>query len=107
ANLAEKAHQWADHADDWQAGTDPGDAARDFAGVDFVGIDFSTSIQLVASHVIRGWDRYRCQVDALRPDHGVWPFGVNAIPFPLTHRPVPPRLLPRFCGEHFQRRGNG
>src|SRR5437016_1528775 len=35
AKLAERAHQWADQADDWQAGTDLGEAANDFAGVDF------------------------------------------------------------------------
>src|SRR5262245_28713186 len=103
ANLAEKAHQWAD----WVAGFGPGGAAHGFAGVDLVGIDFSTSIQRVARHVIRGWERYRRQVDALRGDHGVWAFGVNALPFPLTRGPVPPRLLPRFREEHFQRRGCG
>jgi hypothetical protein len=107
ANLAEKAHRWADRADDCAAWMVPGGAAHEFAGVDFVGIDFSTSIQRVAPHVIRGWDRYRRQVDALRPDHGVWAFGVNAIPFPLTRGPVPPRLLPGFGAEHFQRRGYG
>src|SRR5438876_417948 len=79
ANLAEKAHQWAD----WAAGTDPGEPSQTFTGVDIVGIDFSTSIQKVACHVIRGWERYRRQVEAVRPDHGIWAFGVNAIPFPL------------------------
>jgi hypothetical protein len=34
-------------------------------------------------------------------------FGVNAIPFPLTRRPVPPRRLPSFRAEHFQQRGDG
>jgi hypothetical protein len=75
--------------------------------VDLVGIDFSTSIQRVASHAIRGWDRYRCQVLALRPDHGVWAFGVNAVPFPLTRWPVPPGRLPSFSEAQFQRRGHG
>jgi hypothetical protein len=79
-------------------------AAHGFAGVDIVGIDFSTSIQRLALHVIRNWDRYRHQTDALRGDHGVWAFGVNALPFPLTHRPVSPWLLPSFSVEHFQRR---
>jgi hypothetical protein len=97
--LAEKAHRCAVWADDW--------AAHDLVGVDIVGIDFSTSIQRVASHVIRGWDRFRSQVQVLRPDHGVWPFGVNSIPFPLTRRPVPPDLLPSFRAEHFRRRGDG
>jgi hypothetical protein len=107
ANLAEKAHQWADRADGWAAGVDPDWAEHEFAGVDFVGIDFSTSILRIAGHVIGGWDRYRYQVDALRPDHGVWAFGVNAVPFPLTRGPVRPRLLPTFGAEHFQRRGTG
>jgi hypothetical protein len=104
ARLAERAHQWAD---DWAAGTDPGRSARDFAGVDFVGIDFSTSIQRVSGHVIHGWDRYRYQVNALRPDHGVWAFGVNAAPFPLTRGPVAPGRLPGFSEAQFQRRGHG
>src|SRR5262249_29163732 len=103
ANLAEKAHQWAD----WAEGLDPGESAHEFAGVDIVGIDFSTSIQKVASHVIRGWERYRRQADALQGGHGVWTFGVNAIPFPLTRGPVPPGQLPSFCEEHFRRRGYG
>jgi hypothetical protein len=103
ARLSEKAHQWAD----WAAGTDPGEPSQIFTGVDLVGIDFSTSIRQVASHVIRGWERYRRQVEALRPGHGVWAFGVNAIPFPLTRGPVPPEQLPSFCEEHFRRRGHG
>jgi hypothetical protein len=97
----------ADQADDWETGIDPDWAAQPVRGVDFVGIDFSTSIQPIADHVIRGWDRYRAQMDALRPDHGVWAFGVNAVPFPLTRRPVAPARLPLFCREHFQRRGAG
>src|SRR5262249_4827336 len=36
-----------------------------------------------------------------------WVFGVNALPFPLTRGPVPPRLLPSFCREHFRHRGHG
>jgi hypothetical protein len=107
ANLAEKVHQWADQADHWRAATDPSEVAHQFAGVDFVGIDFSTSIQRVASHVIRGWDRYCTQVEILRPDHGVWAFGVNAVPFLFNRGPVSPRNLPRFRMEHFQRRGSG
>jgi hypothetical protein len=102
ANLAERAHHWAD---EW-TGVDPAEPG-DFAGVDFVGIDFSTSIQRVASHVIRGWDRYRAQVQAMRPDHGVWVLGVNAVPFPLTRGPVLPRDLPCFREAQFQRRGHG
>src|ERR1700694_5756720 len=90
ANLADKAHQWAD---DW-AGDDPDRAAPESAGVDFVGIDFSTSIRKVAYPVIRGWDRSRHQRAAFHPDHGVWAFGVNSIPFPLTHQPVPLHRLP-------------
>jgi hypothetical protein len=101
ANLAEKAHDWA------TAALEPEGSARAFAGVDFVGIDFSTSIQRVASHVIRGWDRYRRQAEAVRGDWGVWAFGVNAIPFPLTRRPVPPRQLPSLYEGHFRRRGEG
>ena len=97
----------ADRADDWATGIDPAWATHPFAGVDFVGIDFSTSIQRVADHVIRGWDRYRAQMDALRPDHGVWAFGVNYLPFAFTPRPVPPGQLPRFCPDHFQRQGQG
>jgi hypothetical protein len=97
ANLAEKAHRSAD----WIG------AADEFAGVDIVGIDFSTSIQRIAGPVIRGWDRFRSQMNVLHSDHGVWTFGVNSIPFPLTPRPVPPGLLPSFRGEHFQRRGDG
>ncbi len=97
----------ADEADEWETGIDPDWAAQPFAGVDFVGIDFSTSIKKVASHVIRGWDRCRTQFGALRPDHGVWAFGVNSLPFLLTRRPVPPEQLPSFCEEHFQRRGHG
>src|SRR3954467_11972587 len=81
AHLAEKAHELADWADDRAGG--------ELAGVDIVGIDFSTSIQRIAGHIIHGWDRYRSQVNALHPDHGVWAFGVNAIPFPLTRQPVP------------------
>jgi hypothetical protein len=104
ARLAEKAHLWADDLAD--AG-EPGRSAREFAGLDFVGIDFSTSIQRVAGHVIHGWDRYRHQVNALRPDHGVWVFGVNAVPFPLTRQPVPPARLPAFSEAQFQRRGHG
>jgi hypothetical protein len=103
ANLAEKAHQWAD----WAEGLGPADSAREFAGVDLVGVDFSTSIQKVASHVIRGWERFRRQADAFGGGRGVWAFGVNAVPFPLTGGPVPPRRLPSFCAEHFERRGYG
>ena len=99
--------KFADQADDWATEVDPGWAANEFAGVDFVGIDFSTSIVKVADHVIRGWDRYRAQMDALRPNHGVWAFGVNCLPFPLTRRPVPPGKLPSFRLEHFQRQGHG
>jgi hypothetical protein len=99
AHLAEKAHQLADRADNG--------VEREFAGVDFVGIDFSTSICRVSRHVIHGWDRYRHQVEVLRPDHGVWAFGVNAAPFPLTRGPVAPRRLPSFRNEHFRRRGHG
>lgn len=90
ANLADKAHHWAA---DW-ARDNPDSAATEFAGVDFVGIDFSTSIQQVAYPVIRGWDRYCQQRAAFHPDHSVWAFGVNSIPFPLTHQPVPPLRLP-------------
>jgi hypothetical protein len=46
-------------------------------------------------------------VQVLRRDHGVWAFGVNSIPFPLTRRPVPPGLLPGFDEGHFRRRGDG
>jgi hypothetical protein len=106
-NLAEKAHQLADRADNLQAQFDPDESAHEFAGVDIVGIDFSTSIVRLARHVIRGWDRYRNQVETLRPDHGIWAFGVNAVPFYLTRKPVPPRLLPRFSQEHFRQRGDG
>jgi hypothetical protein len=106
ANLAEKAHQWADRADDRMAATNPGRAARQFTGVEFVGINFSTSIQRVASHLIQGWDRHRSQVDFLRPDRGVWAFCVNAVPFFLTPGPVPPGQLPIFRMEHFQWRGS-
>jgi len=97
SSLAERAHQWADQ----------GGAAQEFAGMDFVGIDFSTSIRLVAHHVIQGWERYRQQVKVLRSDHAVWAFGVNAYPFPLTDRPVAPGQLPSFRAEHFQPRGCG
>ena len=108
ANLSEKAHQWADWIDGREAGMEPGPwASSEFAGVDFVGIDFSTSIQRVADRVIEGWDRYRYQADTLRRDHGIWAYGVNAISFPLTRRPVLPRLLPSFRAEQFQRRGHG
>src|SRR5437868_5355872 len=99
AHLAEKAHQLADWSDEL--------AADEFAGVDIVGIDFSTSIQRIAGHIIHGWDRYRASVNALHHDHAVWAFGVNAIPFPLTRRPVPPGRLPGFRPEQFQRRGHG
>jgi hypothetical protein len=99
ATLAEKAHQLAD-------GTDEPDL-RPFAGVDLVGIDFSTSVQPIARHVIRGWDRYREQMNAMRHDHGVWAFGVNSIPFPLTRQPVAPAFLPRFREVQFRRRGDG
>jgi hypothetical protein len=34
-------------------------------------------------------------------------FGVSAVPFPLTRRPVPPRQLPNFHSGHFQPRGFG
>jgi hypothetical protein len=84
-----------------------GETAAAFAGVDLVGIDFSTSIQPLASHVIRGWDRYRCQMETLRPDHGIWLYGINAIPFRLTAGPVPPGRLPQLRMEHFQRWGHG
>jgi hypothetical protein len=99
ANLAEKAHQWADGTDDW--------ALHQLAGVDIVGIDFSTSIQQIARHVIGGWDRYRAQMNVLRPDHGVWAFTVNSLPTPLTRRPVSPALLPPFCEGQFRWRGDG
>src|SRR5262249_43736459 len=102
-HLAEKAHRLADRADDVKAEFDPEGAAHQFTGVGIVGIDFSTSIQQVAPHVIRSWDRYRTQQEALQPDHGIWAFGVNAVPFYLTPRPVPPRLLPSFREEHFPR----
>jgi hypothetical protein len=104
AKLSERANQWADN---WPAAGQRGIGTHSFAGVDFVGIDFSTSIQQVAGHVIHGWDRYRRQVEILRPDHGVWVFGVNAVPFPLTSGPTLPRQLPRFCLEQFQHRGHG
>jgi hypothetical protein len=94
-------------ADGPDTGIDPDWAAHRFAGVDFVGIDFSTSIRSVAEHVIRGWDRYRAQMNALRPDHGVWAFGVNCVPSLLTRRPVPPGQLPSFRHEHFRRQGDG
>ena len=97
----------ADRADEQANGIDPDWAAHGFAGMDFVGIDFSTSIESLASHVILGWDRYRSQMDVLRPDHGVWAFGVNCLPFPVTRAPVLPSQLPSFCEEHFQRKGNG
>jgi len=100
ANLAERDEQR-------ESGIDPDWTAHDFAGVDFVGIDFSTSIQSLAKHVILGWDRYRAQLDALRPDHGVWAFGVNCLPFPTTRGPVAPSQLPSFCEEHFRRKGDG
>jgi hypothetical protein len=108
ADLAERAHGWADRADGWAAALDSAGAeAPAFAGLDLVGIDFSTSIQAVASHVIHGWDRYRRQAEALRADRGVWAFGVNAVVFPLTRGPVPPRWLPALRAEHFRRRGDG
>jgi hypothetical protein len=93
--------------DSWLAAMAARATEYEFAGVDFVGIDFSTSIQEVAGHVITGWDRYRRQVRALRPDRGVWAFGVNCLPFPLTRRPVPPDRLPDLRAEHFRRRGDG
>jgi hypothetical protein len=99
AGLAEKAHQWADWTDDW--------TQHQFSGVDVVGIDFSTSIRRIARHVIQGWDRYRAQVSAMRPDHAVWAFGVNSIAFPLTGQPVSPGRLPRLREAQFQRRGEG
>jgi hypothetical protein len=43
----------------------------------------------------------------LRPNHGIRAFGVNALPFPLTPRPVSARRLPRFAWEHFRPRGYG
>jgi hypothetical protein len=88
-------------------GIDPERATLGFAAIDFVGIDFSTSIQRVASHVIRGWNRFCEEIESLRHDHGVWAFGVNAIPFPFTHKPVQPWFLPRFDENHFQPRGVG
>lgn len=89
-------------------GKSPGGwSPRDFRGIDIVGIDFSTSIQQVAGHVIRGWDRYRQQVDCHRHGQGIWVFGVNALPFPLTQQPVPTWQLPRLQHPHFQRRGHG
>ena len=97
----------ADQVDDLQPETDPDWSAKSFAGIDFVGIDFSTSIAPIADHVIRGWDRYRAQMDALRPDHGIWAFGVNSLPFPLTRRPISPAKLPSLRVEHFERRGHG
>jgi len=97
----------ADQANDWVTGVDPEWASHEFAGLDIVGIDFSTSIMQVAAHVIRDWDRYRTQVEALRADHGVWAFGVNCVPFPMTRRPVSPSKLPRFRDVHFQRHGHG
>jgi hypothetical protein len=107
AGLAEKAHQWADWAGDWEAEGDPRETSQHFAGVDIVGLDFSTSIRQVASHVIHGWDNHRYQLSRFRSDHGVWAFGVNAMPFPLTRGPASPGLLPGFHLEHFQRRGHG
>src|SRR5262245_56021098 len=104
---AERLASFADQADDWATEIDAEWAKQDFAGVDFVGIDFSTSIVQIAGHVISGWDRFRRQMDALRPDHSVWAFGVNCLPFPFTKRPVPPGKLPSFCDEHFQRHGQG
>jgi hypothetical protein len=99
AGLAELAYQWSDSADDW--------TPQEFAGLDVIGIDFSTSIQAVARHVIAGWDRYREQVETLKPDHGIQVFGVNSLPFLLTPRPVLPRSLPRFRLHQFQQRGVG
>jgi len=106
ANLSDKAHQWAY---DWAGapGTGPDGSAAEFAGVDFVGIDFSTSIRKLAEPVIRGWDRYRQQRAAFHPDHGVWAFGVNSIPFALTPRPAPLHRLPSLRSEHFEARGHG
>lgn len=46
-------------------------------------------------------------MDALRPDHGIWAFGVNSLPFPLTRRPISPAKLPSLRVEHFERRGHG
>lgn len=107
AHLADKVHSWADWVDDRAAAIDPDGPAREFAGLDFVGIDFSTSIRRAAAHVIRGWDIFRSRVSSLRPDHGVWAFGVNALAFPLTGAPVSPRRLQRLDADHFQRRGVG
>jgi hypothetical protein len=105
--LAEKANRWADWAGDRPRWVDPSGEPREFAGIDIVGLDFSTSIRRVARHVITGWQLYRTQVASLQPDHGVWVFGVNAGTFPITDHPVPPDRLPRFGGEHFQYRGFG
>jgi hypothetical protein len=109
--LLQAAARWlADRAaevESWAEGIESGGKAAEFVGLDLVGIDFSTSIQSATHHVIRGWDNYCRQRNLLHPNHGVWPFGVNAIPFPLTPRPVPPQRLPGLCVENFQQRGCG
>jgi hypothetical protein len=104
---AEALSNFADRADVLSAAVDPQNAAQEFAAVDLVGIDFSTSIQAIANHMIQGWDRYRRNVEMMRPDYGVWAFAVNAIPFPLTRQPVPPGQLPNLRHEHFRPRGCG
>src|SRR5262249_40187164 len=99
ANLAEKAHQWADWAHDW--------TAEEFGGGACVGIASPTRTQRIARHVIWGWARSRARVAALPPAHGVGVFGVNSTPFPIPRRPVAPGLLPSFKIEQFHRRGHG
>src|SRR5262249_45008231 len=93
-------HLWADWLDD-RPGAEPDGSGREPAGIDIVGIDFSRSIQRVARHVVTGWGGYRTQADALRPGNGVWAFGVNPGPFPLTRGPVPPCRLPMLACDHF------
>jgi hypothetical protein len=103
--LTEAAKRWADVANDLRAPVNL--AGDDFAGLNLVGIDLSTSIRWVAPHLITGLGLWRQQEEAMRPDHGVWMFGVNALTFPLTHQPVRPGQLPRLGADHFQLRGFG
>src|SRR5258706_9527435 len=79
---AQQVGNLADRADEQANGIDPDWAAHGFVGMDFVGIDFSTSIESLASHV----NQYRWPVtinlDANRDAESSSGAGTRRLPIP-------------------------
>ena len=87
AEGAEEIRNWANF---WKhAWAPPVVGFHEFDELGMVGIDFSTSICKVSSHVINGYQRFIDQVGAVGEQRKIWPFGVNSTPFALTKVPIP------------------